>query len=63
MNKHNLHCLNDSSYKPIQFLGLYGLSKIANRKKLVKSQLRRKDQHDYEQELLAGLTAYTYLEK
>jgi arginine decarboxylase len=37
--------------------------KIAYREKLVNSQLSRKDQHDYEQELLAGLTAYTYLEK
>jgi arginine decarboxylase len=37
--------------------------KIAYRVKLVNSQLSRKEQHDYEQELLAGLTAYTYLEK
>jgi len=37
--------------------------KIAYREKLVNSSLSKKDQHDYEQELLAGLTAYTYLEK
>lgn len=37
--------------------------RIAYREKLVNSQLSRKEQHDYEQELLAGLTAYTYLEK
>ncbi|MDP3007615.1 MAG: biosynthetic arginine decarboxylase [Methylococcales bacterium] len=37
--------------------------RIAYREKLVNSQLSRKEQHDFEQELLAGLTAYTYLEK
>ncbi len=37
--------------------------KIAYREKLVKSTLSKKEQHDYEQELLAGLTSYTYLEK
>lgn len=37
--------------------------KIAYREKLTRSQLSKREQHDYEQELLAGLTAYTYLEK
>jgi arginine decarboxylase len=37
--------------------------KIAYREKLEKSQLSKREQHEYEHELLAGLTAYTYLEK
>lgn len=37
--------------------------KIAYREKLVSSSLSAQQQSDYEQELLAGLTAYTYLEK
>jgi arginine decarboxylase len=37
--------------------------KIAYREKLVNSSLSKKEQHDYEYELLSGLTAYTYLEK
>jgi arginine decarboxylase len=37
--------------------------KIAYREKLEKSQLTKREQHEYEHELLAGLTAYTYLEK
>jgi arginine decarboxylase len=36
--------------------------KIAYRGKLEKSQLSKREQHEYEHELLAGLTAYTYLE-
>jgi arginine decarboxylase len=37
--------------------------KIAYREKLVNSSLSKKEQHDYEYELLSGLTAYTYLER
>ena len=37
--------------------------KIAYREKLLNSSLSKREQHDYEQELLAGLSAYTYLEK
>lgn len=37
--------------------------KIAYREKLANSQLDEQQQFAYEQELLAGLTAYTYLEK
>lgn len=37
--------------------------KIAYREKLARSRLTSREQFDYEQELLAGLTAYTYLEK
>ncbi|MEI6706789.1 MAG: biosynthetic arginine decarboxylase [Methylococcales bacterium] len=37
--------------------------KIAYREKLENSQLSKREQHEYEHELLAGLTAYTYLEK
>jgi arginine decarboxylase len=37
--------------------------KLAYREKLENSQLSRREQHDFEYELLAGLTAYTYLEK
>ena len=37
--------------------------KIAYREKLLNSSLSKREQHEYEQELLAGLSAYTYLEK
>ena len=37
--------------------------KLAYREKLLNSALSKREQHDYEQELLAGLSAYTYLEK
>jgi arginine decarboxylase len=36
--------------------------KTAYRKKLHASQLSEQQRHDFEQELLAGLTSYTYLE-
>jgi arginine decarboxylase len=37
--------------------------KTAYREKLAKSNLSELQRHDYEQELIAGLTSYTYLEK
>ncbi len=37
--------------------------KTAYRDKLAKSSLSEQQRHDYEQELIAGLTSYTYLEK
>ncbi|MFU8790304.1 MAG: hypothetical protein ACNA7G_14840 [Methylobacter sp.] len=37
--------------------------KTAYRKKLADSNLSEQQRQDYERELIAGLTSYTYLEK